>query len=164
MKSTGEVMGVGKTFGEAFVKSQLGAGVKLPKSGKVFLSVKSSDKPRAVKVARDLVDMGFTLAATKGTAAVIAAAGLPVTAVNKVVEGRPHIVDMIKNHELVLVINTVEEKRNAIVDSRAIRTSSLAARVTTYTTIAGAEAAVEGIRHLDELRVYDLQGLHKTLH
>ena len=163
MKSTGEVMGVGKTFGEAFVKSQLGAGVKLPKSGKVFLSVKSSDKPRAVKVARDLVDMGFTLAATKGTAAVISAAGIPVTAVNKVVEGRPHVVDMIKNHEIVLVINTVEEKRNAIIDSRAIRTSSLASRVTTYTTIAGAEAAVEGIRHLDELQVYDLQGLHKTL-
>jgi carbamoyl-phosphate synthase large subunit len=164
MKSTGEVMGVGKTFGEAFVKSQMGAGVKLPKSGKVFLSVKSSDKPRAVKVARDLVEIGFSLVATKGTAAVISAAGIPVTAVNKVVEGRPHIVDMIKNHEIVLVINTVEEKRNAITDSRAIRTSSLASRVTTYTTIAGAEAAVEGIRHLDELQVYDLQGLHKTLH
>src|SRR5471030_279766 len=164
MKSTGEVMGVGMTFGEAFVKSQLGAGIKLPKSGKVFLSVKSSDKPRAVKVARDLVEIGFTLVATKGTAAVIAAAGIPVTPVNKVVEGRPHVVDMIKNHEIVLVINTVEEKRSAITDSRAIRTSSLASRVTTYTTIAGAEAAVEGIRHLDELRVYDLQGLHKTLH
>src|SRR5471032_2309716 len=163
MKSTGEVMGVGMTFGEAFVKSQLGAGIKLPKSGKVFLSVKSSDKPRAVKVARDLVEIGFTLVATKGTAAVIAAAGIPVTPVNKVVEGRPHVVDMIKNHEIVLVINTVEEKRSAIVDSRAIRTSALAARVTTYTTIAGAEAAVEGIRHLDELRVYDLQGLHRTL-
>jgi carbamoyl-phosphate synthase large subunit len=130
----------------------------------VFLSVKSSDKPRAVKVARDLVEIGFSLVATKGTAAVISAAGIPVTAVNKVVEGRPHIVDMIKNHEIVLVINTVEEKRNAITDSRAIRTSSLASRVTTYTTIAGAEAAVEGIRHLDELQVYDLQGLHKTLH
>jgi carbamoyl-phosphate synthase large subunit len=164
MKSTGEVMGVGMTFGEAFVKSQLGAGVNLPKSGKVFLSVKASDKPRAVKVAKDLVDMGFTLVATKGTAAVIAAAGIPVTPVNKVAEGRPHVVDMIKNHEIKLVINTVEEKRSAITDSRAIRTSSLAARVTTYTTIAGAEAAVAGIRHLDELRVYDLQGLHKTLH
>ncbi|MFA9217004.1 MAG: ATP-grasp domain-containing protein, partial [Sphingomonadaceae bacterium] len=164
MKSTGEVMGVGMTFGEAFVKSQMGAGIKLPKSGKVFLSVKASDKPRAVKVARDLVEIGFTLVATKGTAAVIAAAGIPVTPVNKVVEGRPHVVDMIKNHEIVLVINTVEEKRSAITDSRQIRTSSLASRVTTYTTIAGAEAAVEGIRHLDELRVYDLQGLHKTLH
>ena len=164
MKSTGEVMGVGKTFGEAFVKSQLGAGVKLPTSGKVFLSVKGSDKPRAVKVARDLVDIGFSVVATKGTAAAIREAGIAVTMVNKVVEGRPHIVDMIKNNEIALVINTVEEKRNAITDSRAIRTSALAARVTTYTTIAGAEAAVEGMAHLDQLHVYDLQGLHKSLH
>ncbi|WP_211473600.1 carbamoyl-phosphate synthase large subunit [Collimonas humicola] len=164
MKSTGEVMGVGKTFGEAFVKSQLGAGVKLPSSGKVFLSVKGSDKPRAVQVAKDLVAIGFTVVATKGTAAAISAAGIPVETVNKVVEGRPHVVDMIKNNEISLVINTVEEKRSAIVDSRAIRISALAARATTYTTIAGAEAAVEGMRHLDELHVYDLQGLHKTLH
>jgi len=164
MKSTGEVMGVGKTFGEAFVKSQLGAGVKLPTSGKVFLSVKSSDKPRAVQVARDLVAMGFQIVATKGTASAIEASGIPVAIANKVVEGRPHIVDMIKNNEIVLVINTVEEKRNAIVDSRAIRTSALAARVTTFTTIAGAEAAVQGMRHLEALHVYDLQGLHKSLH
>jgi carbamoyl-phosphate synthase large subunit len=164
MKSTGEVMGIGKTFGEAFVKSQLGAGIKLPKSGRVFLSVKNSDKPRAVQVARDLVEMGFSVVATKGTAAAIGAADIPVTTVNKVVEGRPHVVDMIKNKEIALVINTVEEKRSAISDSRTIRTSALAARVTTYTTIAGAEAAVEGMRHLDELHVYDLQGLHKTLH
>ncbi len=164
MKSTGEVMGVGKTFGEAFVKSQLGAGVKLPRSGKVFLSVKGSDKPRAVQVARDLVEIGFSVVATKGTAAAISAAGIAVTTVNKVAEGRPHVVDMIKNQEIALVINTVEEKRSAIVDSRAIRTSALAARVTTYTTIAGAEAAVEGMAHLDGLHVYDLQGLHKTLH
>jgi len=163
MKSTGEVMGVGMTFGEAFVKSQLGAGIKLPESGKVFLSVKASDKPRTVAVARDLVALGFSLVATKGTAAVIAAAGIPVSAVNKVIEGRPHIVDMIKNHEITMVVNTVEEKRSAITDSRAIRISALASRVVTYTTIAGAEAAVEGMRHLDELRVYDLQGLHKTL-
>ncbi len=163
MKSTGEVMGVGKTFGEAFVKSQLGAGVKLPQSGKVFLSIKGSDKPRGVKVAKDLFDLGFSIVATRGTAAAIEAEGIPVSVVNKVVEGRPHVVDMIKNNEIALVINTVEEKRNAIVDSRAIRVSSLAARVTTYTTIAGAEAAVEGMRHLDELHVYDLQGLHKTL-
>ncbi|MDY7548132.1 carbamoyl-phosphate synthase large subunit [Glaciimonas sp. GNP009] len=164
MKSTGEVMGVGKTFGEAFVKSQLGAGIKLPTSGQVFLSVKASDKPRAVKVAKDLVAMGFSVVATKGTAAAIHAAGIPVKTVNKVVEGRPHVVDMIKNNEITLVINTVEEKRSAIVDSRAIRTSALQARATTYTTIAGAEAAVQGMRHLDELNVYDLQGLHKTLH
>jgi carbamoyl-phosphate synthase large subunit len=164
MKSTGEVMGVGKTFGEAFVKSQLGAGVKLPNSGKVFISVKASDKPRAVQVARDLVELGFTVVATKGTATAIREADVPVVTVNKVIEGRPHIVDMIKNHEIALVINTVEEKRSAITDSRAIRTSALAVHATTYTTIAGAEAAVEGMRHLDELHVYDLQGLHKTLH
>lgn len=164
MKSTGEVMGVGKTFGEAFVKSQLGASIKLPRSGKVFLSVKASDKPRAVQVAKDLVGIGFSVVATKGTAAAISAAGIEVQSVNKVAEGRPHIVDMIKNDEIALVINTVEEKRSAIVDSRTIRTSALLARVTTYTTIAGAEAAVEGMAHLDELHVYDLQGLHKTLH
>jgi len=164
MKSTGEVMGIGKTFGEAFVKSQLGAGVKLPKSGKVFLSVKNSDKPHAVQVAKDLVELGFSVVATRGTSAAISAAGIAVATINKLVEGRPHIVDMIKNHEIALVINTVEEKRNAITDSRAIRISALAAGVTTYTTIAGAEAAVEGLRHLDELQVYDLQGLHKTLH
>jgi carbamoyl-phosphate synthase large subunit len=163
MKSTGEVMGVGTTFGEAFVKSQLAASINLPSSGRVFLSVKASDKPRTIKLARDLVELGFSLAATKGTAAVIAAAGIPVTPVNKVVEGRPHIVDMIKNHEIAMVVNTVEEKRNAIVDSRTIRTSALQARVVTYTTIAGAEAAVQGMRHLDELNVYDLQGLHKAL-
>ena len=163
MKSTGEVMGVGRTFGEAFVKSQLGASVRLPKAGKVFLSVKNSDKPRAVEIASDLVKIGFTVVATKGTAAAIAAAGVPVEIVNKVAEGRPHIVDMIKNDEIALVINTVEEKRNAINDSRTIRTSALAARVTTYTTIAGAKAAVEGMAHLNELHVYDLQGMHASL-
>jgi carbamoyl-phosphate synthase large subunit len=163
MKSTGEVMGVGDTFGEAFIKSQLAAGIQMPESGKVFLSVKASDKPRTVRVARDLVELGFALCATKGTAAVIEAAGIPVTAVNKVLEGRPHIVDMIKNHEIAMVVNTVEEKRSAIADSRTIRTSALQARVVTYTTIAGAEAAIEGMRSLDQLRVYDLQGLHKAL-
>ena len=163
MKSTGEVMGVGKTFGEAFVKSQLGASIRMPTSGKVFLSVKNSDKPRAVEVAQALVSIGFTVVATKGTAAAIAAAGIPVETVNKVAEGRPHVVDMIKNNEIALVINTVEEKRTAIHDSRTIRTSALAARVTTYTTMAGAEAAVEGMAHLDELHVYDLQSMHASL-
>ena len=164
MKSTGEVMGVGKTFGEAFVKSQMGASVNLPRSGKVFISVKTNDKPRAVKVAADLVAMGFSILATKGTALALSAAGVPVTPVNKKSEGRPHIVDMIKNQEIALVINTVEEKRSAIMDSGAIRVSSLAARVTTFTTIAGAEAAVQGMHHLDDMHVYDLQGLHKSLH
>jgi carbamoyl-phosphate synthase large subunit len=171
MKSTGEVMGVGKTFGEAFVKSQLGAGTHLPRArksdgtaaGKVFLTVKNSDKPRAVDIARQLVGMGFDLVATRGTAAAIAEAGVAVVAVNKVTEGRPHIVDMIKNGEISLVINTVEERRNAIADSRAIRTSSLLARVTTFTTIAGAEAAVEGMQHLDSLDVISVQEMHAQL-
>ena len=163
MKSTGEVMGVGKTFGEAFVKSQLGAGTRLPTSGKVFLTVKNSDKARAVSIARDLAAMGFELVATKGTAAAIAEAGVPVTVVNKVTEGRPHIVDMIKMGDIAMVINTVEERRNAIADSRAIRTSSLLARVTTFTTIFGAEAAVEGMKHLDNLEVYSVQELHAQL-
>ena len=163
MKSTGEVMGVGKSFGEAFVKSQMAAGVNLPRTGKVFLSVKDSDKPRAVKVAKALVQMGFTIMATKGTANVMREAGIDAETVNKVAEGRPHIGDVIKNHEIVMVINTVEEKRNAIFDSRTIRTSALAARINTITTIAGAEAAVQGIACMDQINVYSLQSLHQSL-
>jgi carbamoyl-phosphate synthase large subunit len=167
MKSTGEVMGVGKTFGEAFIKSQLGAGTKLPRATdavrKIFLTVKNSDKPRAVEVARQLAAQGFLIAGTKGTAAAINAAGIKCESVNKVTEGRPHVVDMLKNNEIVMVINTVEERRNAIADSRAIRTSALLARVTTFTTIAGAEAAVEGMKYLDNLDVYSLQELHAQL-
>jgi carbamoyl-phosphate synthase large subunit len=163
MKSTGEVMGVGKTFGEAFVKSQLGAGTKLPRSGKAFISVKNNDKARAVEVARGLVAQGFELVATKGTAQAIAAAGVPVTTVNKVTEGRPHVVDMIKSNDIALVVNTVEERRNAIADSRHIRTSALLARVTTFTTIAGAEAAVEGMKAMDNLGVISVQEMHAQL-
>ena len=171
MKSTGEVMGVGKTFGEAFVKSQIGAGTKLPKpfkssgesSGKVFVSVKQSDKPRAVEIARGLAAMKFELIATKGTAAAINAAGIACAVVNKVAEGRPHIVDMIKNNEIALVVNTVEERRNAIADSRQIRTSALLARVTTFTTIAGAEAAVQGMEYIDTLGVISVQEMHAML-
>jgi len=166
MKSTGEVMGVGVTFGEAFVKSQMAASVNLPESGTVFISVKNQDKPKAVEVARGLHGLGFKLMATRGTAAAIKAAGIPVTIVNKVAEGRPHIVDMLKNGEVALVINSVEERRNAITDSRAIRTQALAARVTYYTTIAGARAAVEGMQYLREglgIKVYSLQELHQSL-
>ncbi|MFY8126021.1 MAG: carbamoyl-phosphate synthase large subunit [Hydrogenophaga sp.] len=163
MKSTGEVMGVGRTFGEAFVKSQIGAGTRLPTEGRVFMTVKNGDKPRAVEVARELVAMGFELVATRGTAAAIEAAGIKVKTVNKVTEGRPHIVDMIKNNNIALVINTVEERRNAIADSRAIRTSALLARVTTFTTIAGAEAAVEGMKHMNHLDVISVQEMHAQL-
>ena len=163
MKSTGEVMGAGKTFGEAFVKSQIGAGTKLPRSGKAFISVKQHDKPRAVVVGRALVAMGFELVATKGTTAAMLQAGIACQLVNKVTEGRPHVVDMIKNNEIALVVNTVEERRNAIADSRQIRTSALLARVTTFTTIAGAEAAVEGMKYLDDLDVVSVQELHAQL-
>jgi carbamoyl-phosphate synthase large subunit len=163
MKSTGEVMGVGYTFGEAFVKSQMGASVKLPTSGTVFISVKQQDKVKAVAVARDLHEMGFKIVATKGTAVLILEAGIPVVIVNKVQDGRPHIVDMMKNGEISLLFNSVEEKRGAISDSRLIRTTALAQRVTYYTTIAGAKAAVEGMKHLKDLDVYPLQALHRTL-
>ncbi len=163
MKSTGEVMGVGRSFAEAFVKSQLSGGTKLPKSGKVFISVKEQDRAKSVEVAKELADLGFSLLATRGTGATIAAAGLKVTVVNKVAEGRPHIVDMIKNNEVALIINTVEEKRQAIADSRSIRTSALAQRVTVYTTIEGARAACAGLRHLAGLETYSLQALHAEL-
>jgi carbamoyl-phosphate synthase large subunit len=165
MKSTGEVMGVGESFAEAFVKSQLGAGVKLPTSGCAFISVKNSDKPAMVDIARMLHELGFKILATRGTAAAISASGIPAATVNKVTEGRPHVVDMIKNGDVQFVINTVEEKRSAITDSRSIRTTALASRVTTYTTIAGARAAVEGIRHLADatLTVIDVQTMHKKI-
>jgi carbamoyl-phosphate synthase large subunit len=163
MKSTGEVMGVGRTFGEAFVKSQMAASIKLPTEGLVFISVKNADKPKTVEVAKGLVELGFGLCATKGTASYLQQHGLQVQSVNKVAEGRPHVVDMLKNNEIVMVVNTVEERRNAIADSRSIRTTALSARVTSYTTIAGALAAVEGMRSLKTLDVYSVQALHRQL-
>jgi carbamoyl-phosphate synthase large subunit len=162
MKSTGEVMGVGRSFGEAFIKSQIASGTKLPKSGKAFISVKPGDRNKAVAVARQLHELGFSLLATRGTATAIAEAGVPVTAVNKVNEGRPHVVDMIKNNEIVFIVNTVEEKRSAIVDSRSIRTSALAQKVTLFTTVEGGLAACEGMRHAG-LETYALQALHTEL-
>ncbi|MGO4277282.1 carbamoyl-phosphate synthase large subunit [Cupriavidus sp. OV038] len=163
MRSTGEVMGVGKVFGEALFKSQLAAGSRLPEKGTVLITVKDSDKPRAVGVARMLHDLGYPIVATRGTASAIEAAGIPVRVVNKVKDGRPHIVDMIKNGELALVFTTVDETRTAIADSRSIRIAALAGRVPYYTTIAGARAAVEGLKHMQSLEVYDLQSLHKQL-
>ncbi|BDD93473.1 carbamoyl-phosphate synthase large subunit [Pandoraea sp. XJJ-1] len=163
MRSTGEVMGVGRTFGEALFKSQLAAGSRLPASGTVLLTVKDADKPRAVEVARMLHALGYPIVATRGTAAAIDAAGIPVRVVNKVKDGRPHIVDMIKNGEIALVFTTVDETRTAIADSRSIRMSAQAHKVTYYTTISGARAAVEGLKYLQNLEVYDLQGLHALL-
>ncbi|MBX3634407.1 MAG: carbamoyl-phosphate synthase large subunit [Rubrivivax sp.] len=163
MRSTGEVMGVGTTFGEAMLKSQLGAGSRLPEKGTVVLTVKNGDKERAVKVAGDLVDLGFQVVATKGTAAAIAAAGMPVKVVNKVKDGRPHIADMVRAGEIQLVFTTVDETRTAIADSRYIRTAALAHRVTYYTTMAGAEAATEALKHDADLDVRSLQQLHREL-
>jgi carbamoyl-phosphate synthase large subunit len=156
-------MGTGKTFAEAMLKSQLGAGSRLPRSGNVVISVKASDHARAVGVARDLHQLGFGIVATKGTAAAIAAGGIPVKVVNKLKDGRPHIVDMIKGGEIQLVFTTVDETRTAIADSRHIRTAALANRVTYYTTMAGCEAATEALKHQDGLSVVSLQELHAEL-
>ncbi len=163
MKSTGEVMGVGYTFAEAFEKSQLAASTRLPLSGKVFLSVKNGDKNKVGEVAKILHECGFTLVATKGTAAAITAAAVPVDIVKKVQEGRPNIVDIIKDGQIALVINTVEEKRGAIADSAYIRRAALAARLPSYTTIAGAKAAAMGIQDGPELTPYSLQSLLKEV-
>jgi carbamoyl-phosphate synthase large subunit len=164
MRSTGEVMGVGRNFGEALFKSQLGAGASLPPNGTVFLSVKNSDKAKVIEIARLLHDMGYDLVGTRGTVAAVEAAGIPIKVVNKVKDGRPHVVDLLKNGDIDLVITTVEESRAQIADSRSIRTTALAQRVTYYTTIAGGRAAIEGMKHLAALEVYDLQGLHRQLH
>jgi carbamoyl-phosphate synthase large subunit len=163
MKSTGEVMGVGKTFGEAFDKAQKAAGANIPEKGNAFVSVRDIDQPRVVEVARYLAGHGFEILATRGTAKVIEAAGVKVKQVNKVREGRPHIVDMIKNDEIDIVINTTEGKRS-LKDSYTIRREALLHKVTNFTTLAAAKAAVEAHRASSEITVYKLQDLHKTLH
>ena len=162
MKSTGEVMGVGATFAEAFVKSQLGASAKLPKGGRAFISVRNEDHQKVVDIAQDLDKLGFTLVATKGTAKALMAHGLTVMPVNKVAEGRPHIVDMIKNNEISFIVNVTEDKK-AVADSYEIRRSALQNKVTYYTTLAGAKAACMGMAHMTELNVESLQNLHKKL-
>ena len=163
MRSTGEVMGVGKTFGEALFKSQLAAGSRLPASGKVFISVKDSDKPAMTKLAKELIELGYTICATGGTATYLQQAGIAVEKINKVKEGRPHIVDAMKNGEVALVFTTVDETTTAISDSSSIRKTAIAQRITYQTTVAGAEAAIEGMKHLHQIHVYDLQGLHQGL-
>ncbi|WP_292979431.1 carbamoyl-phosphate synthase large subunit [Nitrosomonas sp.] len=159
MKSTGEVMGLGKNFAEAFVKSQLAAGVLLPDSGNVLISVRDSDKQEIIAIAVKLIELGFSLYATRGTAQALLQAGVPVIAVNKVAEGRPHILDMIKNGEIAIIFNSVTNKRSAVRDSNSIRRAALQAKVTYYTTIAGARAACAGIANRRELQVYCLQSL-----
>ncbi len=162
MKSTGEVMGVGATFAEAFVKAQLGASAKLPKGGRAFISVRNEDHQKVVDIAQDLDKLGFTLVATKGTAKALVAHGLSVVPVNKVAEGRPHIVDMIKNNEINFIVNVTEDKK-AVADSYEIRRSALQNKVTYYTTLAGAKAACMGMAHMQELNVESIQDLHKKL-
>jgi carbamoyl-phosphate synthase large subunit len=163
MKSTGEVMGVGDNFGEAFVKSQLAASDGLPKAGgRAFVSVRSGDRDAVIEVAQGLRDLGFNLVATRGTAQAIEAAGIPVAVVNKVKEGRPHIVDMIKNGDIDFIVNVVEDKK-AVKDSYAIRAEALARNVVYFTTLAGAYAACLGMRHGSELEIYSLQSLHRRL-
>jgi carbamoyl-phosphate synthase large subunit len=164
MKSTGEVMGVGTSFGEAFVKSQLAASSGLPKpGGRAFVSVRAGDRVVVAELAQALRDLGFDLLATRGTAQAIEAAGIPVAVVNKVKEGRPHIVDMIKNGDVDLIVNVVEDKK-AVKDSYAIRAEALARRVAYFTTLAGARAACMGMQHGAGMEVYSLQSLHKQLH
>src|SRR6186713_2910478 len=160
MKSTGEVMGTGRTFGEAYAKAQAASGVTLPRSGVVLISVRDRDKSGAVVLARKLVEKGFEIAATDGTAKAITDAGVPCKRANKVREGRPHIVDMIKNDEIAMIVNTTEGK-TAIRESNSIRREAVHKRVTYYTTLAGALATCEALEHLDAVEVNRLQDLHK---
>ena len=160
MKSTGEVMGVGKTFAEAFIKSQLGASVVLPEKGKAFLSVRKEDHENVIDIALSLSQLGFKIVATKGTAATIKKHDIEVESVNKVAEGRPHVVDMIKNNEIDFIVNITEDKR-AIADSYEIRRNALQNKVTYYTTLSGARAACIGMNFVDELQVVSIQSLHK---
>jgi len=162
MKSTGEVMGVGETFAEAYAKAQMGAGDVIETSGNAFISVRDRDKPDVVKVAQRLQSLGYSLVATHGTAKVIEEAGLPVTGVNKVLEGRPHIVDMLKNDEIQVVFNTTEGKQ-AIADSSTIRRTALRHDVYCTTTIAGALAVCDAVEFGNKMSVYTIQQLHADL-
>lgn len=162
MRSTGEVMGVGETFAEAFFKAQLGAGERIPRTGKVFLSVDNNDKPRLLDVAKRLQEQGYGLCATLSTAKFLRENGVAAQIVNKVREGRPHIVDAIKNGEIAMVINTVNGEPEVITDSHSIRRTALQQRVPVYTTIAGADAISYAVEHINEFGVYSVQELHSN--
>jgi carbamoyl-phosphate synthase large subunit len=162
MKSTGEVMGVGRSFGEAFSKAQTAAGAAIPQQGRLFISVRDADQKRMVEIARYFSQNGFEILATRGTAAVLAAAGVAVKPVNKLSQGRPHIVDMIMNDEIDVIINTVSDKQS-LADSYAIRHEALQHKVTNYTTLAAARAACAAHRFVTEFSVNRLQDLHKEL-
>jgi carbamoyl-phosphate synthase large subunit len=159
MKSTGEVMGVGESFGEAYAKAQCGAGTGLPRKGKAMLSVRQADRPRLVQVARDLLDLGFSLCGTHGSARAVREAGIPCDGVNKVAEGRPHVVDMIKNGEVSFIVNTTEGAQ-AIIDSAEIRSAALQHKVSYTTTIAGAEATCLALKQACAVGVNRLQELY----
>ncbi|NBO18932.1 MAG: carbamoyl phosphate synthase large subunit, partial [Proteobacteria bacterium] len=158
MKSTGEAMGIDSDFARAFAKSQLSAGSTLPLSGQVFVSVKESDKPAAIRVSRQLVDLGFTLVATSGTAAALEKSGIAVKSVNKVREGRPHIVDMLKDGAVQLVINTTDGAQS-LADSFSIRRTALLGKIPYYTTMAGAHAAVQAIASVKQDQGLDVKSI-----
>jgi carbamoyl-phosphate synthase large subunit len=162
MRSTGEVMGVGRNFGAAFARAQEAAGIKAPPKGKAFISVRDPDKQRVLSVAQDLVARGYAVVATRGTAAWLREQGVACEVINKVIEGRPHIVDLIKNGEIVYIVNTTEGKQ-AIADSFSIRREALQQRVTYSTTIAGAKALLHSLDFRDSGPVWALQELHKEL-
>ena len=162
MKSTGEVMGVGKTFGEAYSKAQAAAGDPIPEKGCVFVSVRDADKFQLPELAQDLLDLGFTIFATRGSARTIADAGMDVQIVNKVIEGRPHVVDMLKNKQIDFIINTTEGKQ-AIADSFTIRRTALQQKVCYTTTMAGGRASIEAVRHGADVSVHRLQDLHLSI-
>ena len=159
MKSTGEVMGTGRTFGEAYAKAQLASGVILPRRGVAFVSVRDRDKPAAVELGKMLIGRGFEIVATGGTAEAPAAGGVECRRVNKVREGRPHVVDMIKNREISLIVNTTEGKQ-AIRESRSIRGEAVHYRVTYYTTLAAAKATCDALDYVDNVVVNRLHDLH----
>jgi len=159
MKSTGEVMGTGRTFGEAYAKAQIASGVVLPRRGLAFISVRDRDKPGVVELGKMLVARGFEIVATGGTAQALADGGVPCQRVNKVREGRPHVVDMIKNRELSLIVNTTEGKQ-AIRESHSIRGEAVHYKVTYYTSLAAAKATCDAIDHIDNVGVNRLQDLH----
>tara|TARA_B100001093_G_scaffold510166_1_gene575539 strand:- start:797 stop:1810 length:1014 start_codon:yes stop_codon:yes gene_type:complete len=162
MKSTGEVMGVGRSFGEAYAKAQIASGVVLPNKGAVLLSVRDHDKKGVIELARLLFEMGFDIVATDGTAEVIAASGVSCRRANKVREGRPHIVDMIKNNEIDLIINTTDGKQ-AIIESLSIRAEAVRHGITYYTTLGAALATCRAIGHLGNSDVNRLQDLHNEV-
>jgi carbamoyl-phosphate synthase large subunit len=159
MKSTGEVMGTGRTFGEAYAKAQSASGVTLPRAGVAFISVRDRDKAPAVTLAKKLIERGFEVIATEGTARALNEAGVSCRRINKVREGRPHIVDMIKNDEVDLIVNTTEGKQ-AVRESNSIRREAVQRRVTYYTTLAAGLATCEALDHIDEVEVNRLQDLH----